>query len=95
MYLFLDSISYQPQGAEVPVLYRVSLYAKPGQIVSVVGQTEAGQSALLRFVGKRSDGCDGVFTGSNGNPTWEPGPAPGPGFHEVCVPEHGARRVGS
>ena len=73
MYLFLDSISYQPQGAEAPVLDRVSLYAKPGQIVSVVGQTEAGQSALLRFVGKRSDGCDGVFTGSNGDPEWEPG----------------------
>ena len=72
MYLFLDSISYQPQGAEAPVLDRVSLYAKPGQIVSVVGPAGGGKSALLRFVGKRSDGLDGVFMGSNGDPEWAP-----------------------
>ena len=73
MYLFLDSISYQPEGAEAPVLDRVSLYAQSGQIVSVVGPSGAGKSTLLRFVGKRSDGRDGVFMGSSGNPEWEPG----------------------
>ncbi len=49
MYLFLDSISYQPEGAEAPVLDGVSLYAKSGQIVSkIVGPAGAGKSALLR-----------------------------------------------
>ena len=69
MYLFLDSIIYQPEGAEAPVLDGVSLYGKSGQIVSIVGQAEAGKSALLRFAGKRSDGCDGVFIRVEGDPT--------------------------
>ena len=61
MYLFLDEISQQDEGLRKPVLDRVSLYARPGEIVSLVGPADAGKTALLRFVGERSDGRDGVF----------------------------------
>ena len=65
MYLFLDEISQQDEGSPKPVLDRVSLYARPGEIVSLVGPADAGKTALLRFVGERSDGRDGVFMGSD------------------------------
>ncbi len=64
MYLFLDEITRQDDGSARPVLDRVSLYARSGEIVSVVGPAGAGKSALLRFVGRRSDGRDRVFMGS-------------------------------
>ena len=63
MYLFLDEITRQDDGSARPVLDRVSLYARSGEIVSVVGPAGA-KSALLRFVGRRSDGRDRVFMGS-------------------------------
>lgn len=65
MYLFLDKITRQDEGSSRPILDRVSLYARPGEIVSVVGPAGAGKSALLRFIGRRSDGRDGVFMGSD------------------------------
>ena len=64
MYLFLDEITRQDEGSSGPILDRVSLYARPGEIVSVVGPAGAGKSALLQFVGERSDGDDGVFLGT-------------------------------
>ena len=64
MYLFLDEITRQDEGSSRPILDRVSLYARPGEIVSVVGPAGAGKSALLQFVGERSDGDDGVFLGT-------------------------------
>lgn len=73
MHLFLDGISSRSKGGGTPGLDRVSLYAPSGEIVSVVGPPGAGKSALLRFVGKRSDGRDGVFMGSHDNR--EPGQA--------------------
>ena len=65
MYLFLDEITCRDKGSPEPVLDRVSLYARPGEIVCVVGQAGAGKTALLRFVGERSDGADGVFMGTD------------------------------
>ena len=65
MYLFLDEITRQDEGSSRPILDRVSLYARSGEIVSVVGPAGAGKSALLRFVGERSDGDDGVFLGTH------------------------------
>lgn len=73
MHLFLDGISSRSKSGGTPVLDRVSLYAPSGEIVSVVGPPGAGKSALLRFVGKRSDGRDGVIMGSHDNR--EPGQA--------------------
>ena len=64
MFLFLDEITERREGVEAPVLDRVSLYVRAGEILSVVGPAGAGKSALLQFVGARSDGCDGVFMGS-------------------------------
>lgn len=64
MHLFLDEISSRSRSGGAPVLDRVSLYAPSGEIVSVVGPPGAGKSALLRFVGERSDGRDGVIMGS-------------------------------
>ena len=65
MHLFLDEISCQANGPSEPALERVSLYARSGEIVSVVGREGAGKTALLQFVGERSDGRDGVFMGSD------------------------------
>ncbi len=64
MYLFLDEITRQDEGSGSPLLDRVSLYARSGEIVSVVGPAGAGKSLLLQFVGERSDGRDGVFMGT-------------------------------
>lgn len=64
MHLFLDEITLPREGAREPLLDRVSLYARPGEIVSVAGPAGAGKSALLRFVGERSDGAGGVFLGT-------------------------------
>ena len=65
MYVFLDAIAQQCEGSERPILDRVSLYARSGEILSVVGPGGAGKSALLRFVGERSDGDGGVFLGTD------------------------------
>ena len=64
MYLFLDEITRRSGDSRKPFLDRVSLHARSGEIVSVVGPAEAGKSALLQFVGERSDGADGVFMGT-------------------------------
>ena len=65
MYVFLDAISRRCEGSEKPVLDRVSLYARSGEIVSVVGPGGAGKSTLLQLVGERSDGDGGVFLGTD------------------------------
>ena len=65
MYVFLDKITQQDEGARKPVLDRVSLYARTGEIVCVVGPAGAGKSALLHFAGERSDGDGGVFMGTH------------------------------
>ena len=65
MYLFLDAITCQGGGSGKPLLDHVSLYARSGETVSVVGPPGAGKSALLQFVGERSDGLDGVFMGTD------------------------------
>ena len=65
MHLFLDEITRRDEGSEKPVLDRVSLHARPGEIACVAGPAGAGKSALLRFVGERPDGVDGVSMGTD------------------------------
>ena len=65
MHLFLDEITRRDEGSGKPVLDRVSLHARPGEIVCVAGPAGAGKSALLQFVGERPDGVDGVSMGTD------------------------------
>ncbi len=64
MYIFLDAITFRPCGAPAPVLNRLSLFVRSGEIAAVVGPAGAGKTTLLRYVGKRSDGRGRVFLGS-------------------------------
>ena len=64
MYIFLDAITFRYRGAPAPVLDRLSLFVRSGEIAAVVGATGAGKTTLLRYVGRRSDGLGGVFLGS-------------------------------
>ena len=59
MYIFLDTITFRYRGAPAPVLDRLSLFVRSGEIAAVVGATGAGKTTLLRYVGRRSDGLGG------------------------------------
>ena len=74
MYIFLDAITVRYRGAPSPVLNRLSLYVRSGEIAAVVGPAGAGKTTLLRYVGRRSDGQGHVFLGSDAD---ESGPKPG------------------
>ncbi len=74
MYLFLDAITVRNRDAPAPVLDRLSLFVRSGEIAAVVGPTGAGKTTLLRYVGRRSDGQGRVFLGSEAD---ESGPKPG------------------
>ena len=74
MYLFLDAITVRYRGAPAPVLDRLSLFVRSGEIVALVGPAGAGKTTLLRYVGRRSDGRDRVFLGSEAD---ESGRKPG------------------
>jgi ATP-binding cassette subfamily C exporter for protease/lipase len=75
--LTVEALTLAPPGAEAPVLKNVSFFAKPGELLTVVGPSAAGKSTLARALigvwggasGKvRLDGAD-VFTW----PKWELG----------------------
>ncbi len=65
VYIFLDAITFRYRGAPAPVLNRLSLFVRSGEIAVVVGPKGAGKTTLLRYVGRRSDGAGGVFLGSH------------------------------
>ena len=71
MYIFLDEITFRYRGAPAPVLDRLSLFVRSGEIVAVVGAAGAGKTTLLRYVGRRSDGTGGVFLGSEADESGE------------------------
>ncbi len=74
MYLFLDAITVRYRGTPAPVLDRLSLFVRSGEITAVVGPAGAGKTTLLRYVGRRSDGRGRVFLGSEAD---ESGRKPG------------------
>lgn len=74
MYLFLDAITVRFRSAPAPVLDRLSLFVRSGEIVAVVGPAGSGKTTLLRYVGRRSDGEGRVFLGSDAD---ESGRKPG------------------
>jgi ATP-binding cassette subfamily B multidrug efflux pump len=57
--LRLESVGFTYPGAEHGVLEAVSLSARPGQTVAIVGSTGAGKSTLLNLVPRLFDATDG------------------------------------
>ena len=64
MYIFVDAITVRYRGTPAPVLDKLSLFVRSGEIAAIVGPAGAGKTTLLRYVGRRSDGQGGVFLGS-------------------------------
>jgi len=57
--LDLDHVTFAYPGAESPVLNDVSLRARPGQTVAVIGSTGAGKSTLVNLVPRLFDATEG------------------------------------
>jgi ATP-binding cassette subfamily B protein len=58
-WLDLDDVVFSYPGAESPVLDHVSLRARPGQTVAVIGSTGAGKSTLVNLVPRLFDATHG------------------------------------
>lgn len=58
-HLDLVDVTYSYPGAEAPVLHRVSLTARPGETVAVVGSTGSGKTTLVNLVPRLFDVTDG------------------------------------
>jgi ATP-binding cassette subfamily B protein len=58
--LELDDVSFTYPGAEQPVLCDVSLVARPGQTVAIIGSTGAGKSTLVNLVPRLFDATSGT-----------------------------------
>ena len=58
--LELDGVTFAYPGADEPVLRAVSLAARPGQTLAVVGSTGAGKSTLVNLVPRLFDATGGT-----------------------------------
>jgi ATP-binding cassette subfamily B protein len=58
-WLDLEDVTFSYPGAESPVLAGVSLSARPGQTVAVIGSTGAGKSTLVNIIPRLFDATDG------------------------------------
>ena len=56
----LDRVTFSYPGAEAPVLSEVSLSARPGQTVAVIGSTGAGKTTLVNLVPRLFDATGGT-----------------------------------
>ncbi len=54
-HLDLDGVTFAYPGADVPVLREVTLRARPGETVAVIGSTGAGKSTLVNLVPRLFD----------------------------------------
>lgn len=61
-WLDLDAVGYSYPGAESPVLADVSLSARPGQTVAIIGSTGSGKSTLVNLVPRLFDVTDGTVS---------------------------------
>ena len=59
-WLDLEDVTFSYPGAESPVLSEVSLSARPGQTVAVIGSTGAGKSTLVNIIPRLFDATDGT-----------------------------------
>ncbi len=58
--LELDAVTFAYPGADEPVLRSVSLTARPGETVAIVGSTGAGKSTLVNLVPRLFDATSGA-----------------------------------
>ena len=58
----LDGVTFSYPGAESPVLCDVSLSARPGQTVAVIGSTGAGKTTLVNLVPRLFDVTSGTVS---------------------------------
>lgn len=58
-HLDLDHVTFAYPGAESPVLSDVSLTARPGQTIAIIGSTGAGKSTLVNLVPRLFDATAG------------------------------------
>ena len=56
----LESVTFAYPGAEAPVLSGLSLSARPGRVVAVIGSTGAGKSTLVNLVPRLFDATTGT-----------------------------------
>jgi ATP-binding cassette subfamily B multidrug efflux pump len=61
-WLDLENVVFSYPGAESPVLCDVSLTARPGQLVAVIGSTGAGKSTLVNLVPRLFDATTGTVS---------------------------------
>jgi ATP-binding cassette subfamily B protein len=59
-HLDLEDVTFSYPGAEAPVLAGLSLSARPGQVLAVVGSTGAGKSTLVNLVPRLFDATSGT-----------------------------------
>ncbi|MBF4162425.1 ABC transporter ATP-binding protein [Nocardioides acrostichi] len=55
----LETVSFAYPGADEPVLREVSLSARPGQTVAIIGSTGSGKTTLLNLVSRLFDATSG------------------------------------
>jgi ATP-binding cassette subfamily B protein len=58
-WLDLEHVTYSYPGADEPVLHDISLSARPGQTIAVIGSTGAGKSTLVNLVPRLFDATEG------------------------------------
>ena len=58
-WLDLEHVTYSYPGADEPVLRDISLSARPGQTIAVIGSTGAGKSTLVNLVPRLFDATEG------------------------------------
>ena len=58
-WLDLEHVTYSYPGADEPVLHDISLSARPGQTIAVIGSTGAGKSTLVSLVPRLFDATEG------------------------------------
>jgi ATP-binding cassette subfamily B protein len=59
-WLDLEHVTYSYPGADEPVLHDISLSARPGQTIAVIGSTGAGKSTLVSLVPRLFDATEGI-----------------------------------
>ena len=63
----LESVTFAYPGAEAPVLSGLSLSARPGRVVAVIGSTGAGKSTLVNLVPRLFDATAGTVRVAGGD----------------------------